>query len=94
MRQWYFVFLALLTVITGFTMTIDAPGTLILISAVIGFIGTVIFPVALYLLNHRLLATGLPVWARPSKFSAFLLGLSFVAYAALAITYIWLKFIL
>jgi len=94
MRQWYFLFLALLTVITGFTMTIDAPGALMLISAVIGFVGTVIFPVALYLLNYRLLATELPVWARPSKLSAVLLGLSFVAYATLAATYIWLKFIL
>ena len=91
MRQWYFLFLGLLTVITGFTMSIDTPGALILISAVIGFIGTVIFPVALYFLNHRLLAAQLPQWARPSKISAWLLGLSFVAYATLAVTYIWLK---
>jgi len=92
MRQWYFLFLGLLTLITGFTMSIDTPGALILISAVIGFIGTVTFPPALYFLNHRLLATQLPQWARPSKISVWLLGLSFVAYTTLALTYIWLKF--
>ena len=64
-RQWYFGFFAVLTMITGFTMTMDAPGALILISAVIGFAGTVIFPVALYLLNYRLLKPELPTWARP-----------------------------
>ena len=92
MRQWYFLFLGLLTVITGFTMTIDAPGTLILISAVIGFAGTVIFPVALYFLNYRLLAPTLPQWARPSRLSASLLAVSFVAYAVLAAVYLWLVF--
>lgn len=93
MRQWYFGFLAVLTMITGFTMSIDSPGALILISSVIGFMGTVIFPVALYFLNYRLLAPQLPAWARPSGFSACLLAVSFIAYAILAGTYIWLKFI-
>jgi len=60
------IFLGLLTVVTCFTMLLDAPGPLILISAVIGFAGTVIFPVALYLLNHRVLAAAVPEWARPA----------------------------
>ncbi|PIV83319.1 MAG: hypothetical protein COW52_08955, partial [Nitrospirae bacterium CG17_big_fil_post_rev_8_21_14_2_50_50_9] len=53
MRHWYYIFLGVLTIITSLTMLIDAPGPLILISAVIGFVGTVIFPAALYLLNYR-----------------------------------------
>jgi hypothetical protein len=92
MRRWYFAIFALLTVITSFTMTLDAPGSLILLSAVIGFAGTVMFPVVLYLLNHRLLAPALPSWARPSGWSALLLLISFVAYLLLAITFIYLKF--
>lgn len=91
MRQWYFGFLIVLTVITGFTMAMDAPGTLILISAVIGFAGTVIFPVALYLLNYRLLGRSLPAWARPSRLSAVLLGISFIAYFVLAVAYLWVR---
>jgi hypothetical protein len=83
---------ALLTVITCFTMSLDTPGSLILLSALIGFAGTVMFPVALYLLNHRLLAPALPVWARPSQWSALLLLLSFIVYLALASLFIFLKF--
>ncbi len=92
MRRWYFAIFGLLTIITGFTMTLDAPGSLILLSAIIGFAGTVMFPVALYLLNHRLLSPALPSWARPSGWSALLLLMSFVAYFLLAMIFIYLKF--
>ncbi len=92
MRRWYFAIFGLLTIITGFTMTLDAPGSLILLSAIIGFAGTVMFPIALYLLNHRLLSPALPIWARPTAWSALLLLMSFVAYFLLAMTFIYLKF--
>lgn len=85
-RQWYYIFLGLLTLITSFTMQLDAPGPLILISALIGFIGTLIFPVALYFLNHRLLPPHLPEWARP-RHRPWLLGLSFIVYLVLAVLY-------
>src|SRR5574341_1573863 len=52
-RQWYYVVLGVLTVITSLTMLVAAPGPLILTSAVIRFVGTVIFPVALWRLNRR-----------------------------------------
>jgi hypothetical protein len=87
LRTWYFGVLILLAVVTGFTMLLDAPGPLILTSAVIGFGGTVIFPVALYLLNYRLLAPALPAWARPRPVEAVLLGVSFLAYLGLAVAY-------
>ena len=88
LRAWYYGFLAILTVVTSLTMLLDAPGPLILTSAVIGFAGTVIFPPALYLLNHRRLAPHLPEWARPRAGSRWLLGVSFVAYLALAVAYL------
>ncbi len=87
-RHWYFIFLGVLTVVTSLTMLVSAPGPLILTSAVIGFIGTVIFPVALFFLNRRL-APQLPPWARPERRAAWLLGLCFVAYLGLAIAYLW-----
>jgi len=86
-RHLYYFFIGLLTIVTCLTMLLDAPGPLILTSAVIGFLGTVIFPAALYWLNHRLLAPSLPDWARPSRASAWLLGVSFIAYFALALAY-------
>lgn len=89
LRHWYYAILGLLTVVTSITMLFDAPGALMIISAIIGFAGTVTFPVALYLLNYRILAPHLPVWARPRKISQYLLAISFVAYLALAIAYMW-----
>lgn len=89
LRHWYYFFLGVLTVVTSLTMLIEAPGTLIMISAVIGFLGTVIFPVALYFLNYRILAPHLPLWARPGSISQWLLAVSFFAYLALAIGYLW-----
>jgi hypothetical protein len=92
LKKLYLSIFALLVVITSFTMSLNQPSNLILLSALIGFVGTVIFPVVLYYLNHRLLAPQLPAWARPSKWSALGLGLSFVAYLCLATLFFWLKF--
>jgi hypothetical protein len=89
LRVWYYVFLGLMTLITCLTMLLDTPGSLILTSAVIGFAGTVIFPVALYLLNYRRLAPILPVWARPGGAGPWLLGISFLIYLMLAGAYGW-----
>lgn len=86
-RRWYYLFLGVLTLVTGLTMQLDAPGPLILLSALIGFAGTLLFPLALYLLNHRMLPPHLPDWARPGG-RPWALGLSFVAYLLLAVLYL------
>lgn len=88
-RAWYYFFLGLMTLITGVTMTLNTPGTLILTSAVIGFAGTVIFPLALYYLNYRLLSPLLPDWAKPGGSGPWLLSLSFLIYLGLALAYGW-----
>jgi hypothetical protein len=79
--------LLLLTAITCFTMPLSTPGSLIMLSAVIGFAGTVIFPVALYFLNYRLLVCHVPEWARPAGISGIMLATSFVFYVILALAY-------
>ena len=86
-QEWYWRCIAALTAITCVTMALEAPGPLILLSAVIGFVGTVIFPVALFLLNYRHLPARVPAWARPPLRFAVLLGVSFAAYLALALFY-------
>ena len=91
-RRLYYIFLAVLTVVTCLTMLAEAPGPLILLSAVIGFAGTVIFPVALYFLNHRLLPASLPGWAKPKRSGGYWLALSFIAYAVLAVLYLYARF--
>ena len=93
LRAWYYLFLALLTVITSLTMLLDAPGSLILLSAVIGFAGTVIFPVALFFLNYRHLPPHLPAWAAPCPRNLWWLGLSFAVYLGLAVAYGWVMLV-
>src|SRR5690606_8877304 len=88
MRRLYVAFVCGLTLVTCLTMLADAPGPLILTSAVIGFLGTVVFPAALYALNYRLLPPSVPEWARPSPAGAWLLGASFLAYLGLAAAYL------
>jgi hypothetical protein len=89
-RNLYYIFLAVLTVITSITMLFDAPGPLILISAVIGFIGTVIFSGVIIFLNHYYLPKYVPEWAGPGKIVFILLSISFTAYLGLAGVYIYL----
>ena len=86
-RRWYLFFLLLLTVITSVTVQLNEPGTLILISAVIGFVGTVIYSIGLIFLNHIYLPRLLPAAARPGRLSLIFLLVACVMYSALAILY-------
>jgi hypothetical protein len=79
--------LFLLTGVTSATMGFAEPGPLILLSAVIGFIGTVLFSVALIFLNHVYLPRHLPSVARPGHLNLIFLILSCIAYFVLAIGY-------
>jgi len=87
-RKWYLIFLLLLTLVTGVTVQLDEPGTLILISAVIGFVGTVIYSVALILLNHVYLPRHLPALAQPGRLSLVCILISCAAYFVLAMLYV------
>ncbi len=92
LSRWYYLVLITLTVVTTVTMFFDAPGPLILISAVIGFIGTVTFTTAILVLNHIHLPRLLPQWAKPSKLSLVLISITCLAYFALAAAYLYLRF--
>ncbi len=87
-RSWYLFFLLALTAITSMTVLLDAPGTLIQISAVIGFLGTVIYTVALIFLNHIFLPGHLPPAARPGKLNLLFLCVAAIAYTLLAAAYL------
>jgi len=86
-RWWYYFFVILLTGVTSITMPLAEPGSLILLSAVLGFVGTVIFTLALFLMNVRLLPGLVPPIACPGKVANGFLGLSVCFYLILAIAY-------
>jgi len=69
---------------------LDAPGPLILTSAVIGFVGTVIFSAAVLVLNHHFLPQITPTWAHPGKLSWYTMFLVCATYGALALAYLYL----
>jgi hypothetical protein len=87
-RSWYLIFLFVLTAITSATMGAAEPGPLILISAVIGFVGTVLFSAALIFLNHVYLPRHLPKLARPGRLNLIFLCVSCLAYFLLAVAYL------
>jgi hypothetical protein len=87
-RAWYLIFLFVLTAITSITMGAAEPGPLILLSAVIGFVGTVLFSVALIFLNHVYLPRHLPSLARPGKLNLIFLCVACAAYLLLALAYL------
>ncbi|HSE85062.1 MAG TPA: hypothetical protein VLJ79_02465, partial [Candidatus Binatia bacterium] len=63
-------------------------GPLILLSAVIGFVGTVLFSVALIFLNHVYLPRYLPAAVRPGRVNLVFLCIACTAYTLLAIAYL------
>jgi hypothetical protein len=87
-RTWYVIFLGLLTGITGATMGFAEPGPLILLSAVIGFVGTVLFSIGLLLLNYTYLPRHLPVPAHPGRLNFVCLAVVCAAYLGLAALYL------
>lgn len=90
-RKWYYGLVLGGAVLTSLTMYIDQPGPLIIISAIIGFAGTVIYAVALILLNHVKLNAVLPVRLRSGRLSLALIALSTLCYFALAVAYLYVQ---
>jgi hypothetical protein len=86
-RTTYYAWLVALTAITSVTMAQESPATLILTSAVIGFVGTVLYSAALVVLNYRLLPRLVPVEAAPPRAGGVMLTLVAACYAVLAVLY-------
>jgi len=78
-------------VITSVTMYLDRPGPLIITSAVIGFAGTVIYSIALILLNHFKLRRELPASLRSGKLSLAVMVFVTLCYLALMTAYLWVQ---
>jgi hypothetical protein len=89
-RSCYYAIACVLTVITLVTMHFANPAELILLSAVIGFMGTVVFTGALLLLSYRRLPRSCPASVKSGLWGPVCLGLSWTAYLILALVYLWI----
>jgi Mn2+/Fe2+ NRAMP family transporter len=91
-RRWYRILVVALAVITSVTMYLDQPGALIVISALVGFTGTVIYAVGLLVLNHVHVRRALPPELRSGRLAIAAIGFATVCYLALAIGYVVVKY--
>ena len=91
-QAWYYRIVFALAGITSITMYLQPPGPLIMLTAVIGVVGTVCYSAGLLLLNHGFIRRQLPGAQKSSRGSMVLLGCVALCYLALAIGYLLVKF--
>jgi hypothetical protein len=90
-KRWYLLCLTIGTAITAITMPLSEPGPLILLSALLGFLGTVSYATLLYALNHRFLPRHIPPSLCPQRWALIGLVIAGCAYALLALAYLWIR---
>jgi hypothetical protein len=90
-RTWYYIFLTAITIISLVTLPINEPGVLIQLSAVIGFLGTILFPFLLFFLNYVYLPKIAKTFGKPGRFASATLIISGLFYLILAILYFGVK---
>ncbi len=92
LRPWYYGTIVVLAVLTSATMYLEQPGPLIVVSALIGFAGTVIYSTALIVLNHFRLPRQLGAKLRPGRVSLGAILLVTSCYMVLAALYLYFEF--
>ncbi len=90
-KKLYKILLVAITLITCITLPIAPPGELIVFSAMVGFVGMVVFSALILYLIYVLLAWELPKDAKPSKSAFLFMLLSSIAYTILFVIYMKLK---
>jgi len=88
---WYRGIVIVLTVVTSVTMFFRQPGQLMLMTAVLGFVGTVIYCGGLFALNHLYLPRRLPAAAWPGRWSRAAIVGATIVYLVFAGIYLWLQ---
>jgi uncharacterized membrane protein YgdD (TMEM256/DUF423 family) len=90
-RVWYYAIAVILTVISVVTMHLANPEQLIQRTALIGFVGMLLFSGALLWLNYFWLPRHFPSSLKPTRLAPIAVGVSWVAYLVLAAVYLWLR---
>ena len=87
-RTWYYIFLAIFTVMTTITMALAQPGTLIVIRGVISFLAMSVFSPGLIYLNYYLMPKAFPNWTKPHPVTKGLMFFCTGAYIVMACIYL------
>lgn len=87
-RTWYYIFVAILTVISCTTMLLAAPGPLLLAGGVLNFIAMAIYMPFLIYLNYKVLPEKFPAWVKPMGVTFWITTVITATYVILGIIYI------
>jgi hypothetical protein len=87
-RAWYYIFVAILTVVTCSTMLLAAPGPLLLAGGILNFIAMAIYCPFLIYLNYYKIPKIYPSWTRPKSATLVIMTIITVAYIILAVIYL------
>lgn len=91
-RFWYYLWLGWLIFVTGLTMLVAQPATLINIAGVISIFAFVLFIPLLWRLNYCLIPRSFPDFARPKKLTVIGLLISWSFYLAIAVWFLKISF--
>ena len=89
-RTWYYLFVALFSVTTIFTMALAQPGKLIMIRGICSFLAMSVFCPGLIYLNYYLIPRAFPRWVQPHPINKLLMYLCTASYVGMSIAYLYL----
>ncbi len=87
-RTWYYIFVAILTVISCTTMLMTQPAELLLAGGVLNFIAMAVYMPALIYLNYKVIPSKFPAWTKPANITFWIVSLITAVYVILGIIYI------
>ncbi len=91
-RSLYYVFVAILTVISAITMLLAKPGPLLVLGGVFNFISMAIYCPALIYMNYVMIPKKFPKWTRPTNWALALISIVSAIYLILSIWYLTVIF--
>jgi len=90
-RTWYYIFVAIFTVLTVFTMTLAQPDQLIILRGVIAFFAMAIICPGLVYLNYFMLPRVFPNWVKPHPVTRTIMVICTASYVLMTIGYLYLN---
>lgn len=87
-RSWYYIFVAILTIISATTVQMAQPGELLLLGGVLNFIAMAIYMPGLIYLNYKVIPEKFPAWTKPANITFWIVSIITAIYVVLGIIYI------